>query len=65
MSFKFGGVDKYTVFLFVYLLVLFVFVYIYIYKKKKLLCCLLGMIYIIIVEYISLVHLTCLNTAYH
>jgi hypothetical protein len=70
----FGGVDKHSVCLFVYLLILFSFcLYIFVFSLYinlffLFICCYvvnLGTTYIIIVDYMSLVCLTCLNIAYH
>jgi hypothetical protein len=71
VSFKFGGVDKHSVCLFVYLLVLFYLLFclfLSVYKNFSfclLLCCYLGTTYIVTVDCMSLVCLTCLNTTYH
>jgi hypothetical protein len=61
-----------SVFLFVYLLVLFSFFCIYLFLSVYkifsfclLLCCYLGITYIVTVDCMSVVCLTCLNIAYH
>jgi hypothetical protein len=72
VSFKFGGVDKHFVCLFVLFVVLLVFVWIYLFLSVYkifsfclLLCCYLGTTYIVTVDYMSLIRLTCLNSVYH
>jgi hypothetical protein len=67
VSFKFGGVDKHFV-CFVCLFtcfVLFLSVYNFFFSFCLLLCCYLGTTYIVTVDCMSLVCLTCLNIAYH
>jgi hypothetical protein len=73
VSFKFGGVDKHSVCLFVYFICLFCFcMYIFdfaMYIKFFLFVCYyvvnLVMTYIVTVDCMSLVCLTCLNGTYH